>query len=273
MRTLTGVLLAGAAAIAPAASAHDFWLEPESYWLDEETSVAVDIFTGHGEDKAHWPAAPHRIVGFRSFGPGGVTSQMAGAETFAEKPVVQLTDPGLHMLVLESTNAFSELPADKFTSYVEEEGILPIAADRAANRLDEAAGRELYSRRGKALIQRGCAADAEPIWAQPLGLTLEVVAVDNPFAWDEGEAFEVEVQFYGETVPSATLHVTNLDGAGEDFTTKTDEDGRADLGGSLSEGRWLVHTVWSEPVDGLLNEADYQTVFSSFTFETETGCE
>ena len=78
--------------------------------------------------------------------------------------------------------------------------------------------------------------------------------------------------FHGAAVPSATLHVTALEGDGEDFTVTTGPDGTADLGENLAEGRWLVHTVWSEPAPNLLEDADYQTVFSSLTFETEDAC-
>ena len=270
MKTATAML--AAMIIGPAAHAHDFWIEPQSYTPDAPGQLAMDILTGHGEDTADWPLAPHRVIGLRSLGPDGLVSHATGAGSLQGDVAPELASEGLHMLFIETTNSFSALPAEDFNDYIEEEGVLPISAHRLQNDLEAAEGRELYSRRGKALVKVGCdGAGDDTVWSQPLGLTLEVIPGTNPFDWDAGEAFPVSVQFHGAAAASATLHVTQLDGDGG-FTIKTGADGKADLSEALSEGRWLVHTVWAEAAPGLLNEADYQTVFSSFTFETADSC-
>lgn len=260
-------LVSGASA--QIAYSHDFWIEPPTYEVEAGDVVPLSIFTGHGEDKANWPYESHRIIGLRSTGPAGLESHMSGD---TGGPSVRLTREGLHMVFIESTNSYSRLPAEKFDAYVEEEGILPIAAARLIDGDASADGTELYSRRGKALIKVGCDGIEDQSWSRPLGLTLEIIPLSNPFDWDAGDSLGVEVRFHGQPIGSATLHVSELGEDGKSFTTKTGSDGRVDLSADLTEGRWLVHTVWSQKAENLLAGADYQTVFSSLTFETETDC-
>jgi uncharacterized GH25 family protein len=258
-------------ALCAQASAHDFWIEPQNYAGEANEEMILNVFVGHGEDKVDWPVAPHRIIGLRSLGPNGLSSHVKGPQSVTSPWTVNFDEDGLHMLFVETTNSFSELAAEKFDSYVEEEGIRPIAVDRVRNRKSEDPGREIYSRRGKALMQIGCGGGNDA-WRQNLGLTLEITPGINPFEWDDGEAFPVTVSFHGDAVPGATLHVTNLEDESESFSMTAEDDGQADLGAKMSEGRWLVHTVWSEAAPRLLQDADYQTVFSSLTFETMDAC-
>ena len=64
----------------------------------------------------------------------------------------------------------------------------------------------------------------------------------------------------------ATIHVTKLDEPDFSTTLLTGSGGIAEMPELLS-GRWLFHTVWSSRAQGLLNDADYITVFSSLTFD------
>ena len=270
-RTLKLSLLAASGA-AGIASAHDFWVEPETFTPEAGQPVALDLFVGHGAEKSDWPVKPHRIIGLRSVGPDGLTNQADGADSLRGNLSATLDTVGTHVVFVETTNSFSELEAGKFNDYVADEGIRPIALERARQRMEEAPGRELYSRRGKALLQVGCPSSDEGNWKQELGLTLEIIPGKNPVKWDDGDALPMKVMFHGTPVPGATLHVTNLDDDSLQFTAETNGDGMVDIASSLSEGRWLVHTVWAEPAEGLLENADFQTVFSSFTFDTEDPC-
>lgn len=260
------------AAIATPVWAHDFWIEPAQFTLGAAGKVEVDVFVGHGEDKTGWPVAPHRIIGLRSLGPEGLVNHAQGPESLAQPLEVELASPGAHLLFIETTNSFSELEAEKFDAYAKEEGIRPIEVDRSLNRRT-GPGRELYSRRGKSLLLVGCEAADRDVWQREVGLTLEVIPRVDPLSWEPGTDFPVEIRFHGAPVQGATLHVSNLEDDSISFTAQTGEDGRADLSGDLTEGRWLVHSVWSETAPSLLQGADYQTIFSSLTFDTQSACD
>ncbi|WP_018147738.1 DUF4198 domain-containing protein [Henriciella marina] len=270
-RTLTLSLMAASGA-AGIASAHDFWVEPETFTPEAGQSVALNLFVGHGAEKSGWPVKSHRVIGLRSVGPDGLVNQASGAASLRPPLSAKLDDVGTHVVFVETTNSFSELEAEKFNDYVANEGIRPIALERVRQRMEDAPGRELYSRRGKAVVQVGCPSSDNGAWKQEIGLTLEIIPGKNPVEWDTEDPMPLKVMFHGEPVAGATLHITNLDDDTLTFSAETGSDGRTDIAASLTEGRWLVHTVWAEPAEGLLENADFQTVFSSITFDTEDPC-
>jgi uncharacterized GH25 family protein len=251
------------------AAAHDFWIEPDTFEIASDASLSVSARVGHGADQSAWPSLPHRIVGLRSLGPDGLRDHQSGLSaggtgTFKLPPLSE----GVHVVFLESTNSFSELAAAPFADYVEAEGITPIARHRAATESTEEPGRELYSRRGKTLVKVGATPGSQAHVTSPLGLTLEITPRENPFTHTPGAPFAVSVLYRGRPVEGATLHITQLDQPEISMQARTGADGLAQVE-TLSSGTWLFHTVWAEPADGLLNSADYSTVFSSLTFRID----
>lgn len=261
--------LAALSFAAQAAYAHDFWIEPETFQLSEPGAANVSFKVGHGEDQSAWPARTHRIIGLRTLSPEGLVDHQGnlGQVPFDAAKPVTLNTPGLHVLFFESTNSFSALPAEDFNAYAEEEGIRPILAHRAATDTLDTEGRELYSRRGKALLQVGDVAGETPDYMfKPVGMTLEIVPMSDPFRRADDEAFAFAVHYKGKPLPGATIHITRLDDPDTTMTTTTDAEGNARFNPG-ADGRWLLHTVWSETAPDLLKDATYSTVFSSLTFE------
>lgn len=250
------------------AHAHDFWIEADTTETAPGASVSVFAKTGHGVDQSNWPIVPHRITSLRSIGPEGVKDHQSAIASAVQTGVFEFSElsEGAHILAIESGNSFSELPAETFDSYVEEEGVLPIARDRETLNRANRPGKELYSRRGKTLVQVGSNTDAAPHLTKPIGMTLEITPLQNPFSLSSGASVHVQVRYRGQPINGATLHVTKLDEP--DFTTtlRTSSNGIAEMP-SISDGRWLFHTVWSSSAAGLLGDADYITVFSSITFD------
>ena len=77
------------------------------------------------------------------------------------------------MLAIHSAHAVSDLPAVRFNEYLKEEGLVPAQRLRAQAGRTNAPGREIYSRRAKALVQVGAPIDNQRHVTQPIGLTLE----------------------------------------------------------------------------------------------------
>lgn len=266
IKTLTSIL--SVLVFACPAGAHDFWLQPETFRMDEPGWLVVQALVGHSEDLSVWHTAPSRIVAFSSVGPDGITDQQAilGADPTEGtlRPVLPVA--GLHVLVLTSTHSVSDLTADSFNSYVEEEGVLPILQDRMARGSMDKNGREIYSRRAKSLVLVGDIDTAsEDHVTRPIGLTLEIVPLTNPMRALADDEFDFEVRYRGVPVAGALVHVQSLD---EDDVTiepiRTDANGRATFNPE-NGGAWMLHTVWSSPIfhDP---RGDYDTVFSSLTF-------
>lgn len=250
------------------AQAHDFWIQPDRHVTESGETITLSAKVGHGEDQSAWPLQRSRVTSFRSIGPNGTQNHLANVPhvaTDGRAATGPLSD-GVHVIVLESNNSFSQLPAEKFASYVEEEGILPIASHRRSTNRQTQPGTELYSRRGKTLVQVGAPSGESDHLLKPVGATLEITPLQNPFGLATGSPFSVRVDYYGQPLKDATIHVTQLNQTDTTFTLKTGEQGVA-TAPSLPSGQWMFHTVWSEPASGLLKEADYLTVFSSLSFE------
>lgn len=250
------------------ANAHDFWIETVGADAPTETSVSVIAKTGHGVDQSNWPLVPHRITSLKSIGPEGLKDHQSAIKEAVRTGTIEFSglSDGAHILAIESGNSYSELPADLFADYVEEEGISPIRRDRDTAEKKARAGKELYSRRGKTIVRVGMQKDANPHLTYPIGMTLEIVPVQDPLRIAPGSHMELKVLYQGHPVEDATIHVTKLDEPDFSTTLRTGSGGIAETPEMVS-GRWLFHTVWSSPAQALLNDADYMTVFSSLTFD------
>ena len=248
--------------------AHDFWLSPKTYQLENASSVELSIMIGHPEDTLHWPLAPHRVVGLRSVGPDGVYDHQAVmADYLPSKSLpIRLETPGLHIVTIETTSAVSILGAEKFNAYIEEEGLMPIKLDREMKKKTKIPGRETYSRRGKALIQVGEVAETDPDYlARPLGQTLEIVPLQNPARLDEGDPFSARVYYRGVPVSGAMIGLIDLDSEDGVIASKTTNSGGLIEFPRPKAGSWMLHVVWADSLkDNTV--ADYDTIFSSLSF-------
>jgi len=161
----------------------------------------------------------------------------------------------------------SVLEAETFNDYLEEEGLTPIQVDRVIKRMTKKPGRETYSRRGKSLIQIGDLSETDPIYlSRPLGLTLEIVPLENPARLKEGEEFLSRVYFRGVPISRATIGLVDLDSEdGVLAVEKTDASGLVKFD-RPEAGRWMLHVVWADTLPEN-DTAEYDTIFSSLSFE------
>lgn len=251
------------------AFAHDFWLEPENFVVEAPGRLEVKAQVGHGADVGEWPADPARIIALRLISDTGITdiqSELANRRS-PGRFAFSLPYPGVHVLALESTGAISVLTAEAFNAYIEEEGLTPIADHRAAKELMEADGREVYSRRAKAIIVSGAldAGECDTKVLTPIGMTLEIIPLVLPACLKRGASLPVEVRYRGKPLVGATLHFVKLGEEGGDVGQwVTGAQGRASLP-YPGAGTWMLQSVWSAPLTGD-PRGDYDTVFSSLSF-------
>lgn len=257
------------ALVAASASAHDLWMQPSTFSVPAGGSVPVSMLVGHGKDRENWGIRGDRIILFRSVGPDGrVTNLMPLVQPNAAPPAVALrfAQPGTHVVAMQSTHSESELPAARFNDFLKEEGLTPAIVHRQRTGANGKAGREVYSRRAKTLIQVG---DADPkqnsLATKRLGLALEIVPERSPYALAPSEKLPVRVYYEGRPLAGALVKLTNLDADARPVATQiTDRSGRARFS-VPRKGKWLLNVVWVKPITGN-PKADYQTTFSSLTF-------
>ena len=179
---------------------------------------------------------------------------------------IPLNGDGVHVLSFESTESFSELEAEAFEAYLREEGLQPIIEHRWQQKRTSIPGREMYSRRGKALVVVGEAPSTLPDYAtQPIGLTLEIMLDRLPSAVEQGAPLCATVLYRGSPTEGVQIVLNSLD----DASAKSETNITNQLGKSCFRrpvaGRYFLHSVWATPTG--TTHADYNTVFSSFTFQ------
>lgn len=267
---------AGAALLAltaaSAAFGHDFWVQPTRYWIAPNSTAAVSLQVGHGKDRVRWDSDLRRVTTFRTVGPGGVKDQRSALRIGAveQDHPVAFGASGTYLLYLTTDFAESELPGLRFTDYAKAEGLTAALAERDRTKMTDRPGREMYTRRAKAIVQVGpVSASGDAVVMKPLGLSLEIVPEANPYAVDAGDSLPVRVIYEGKPLAGATVKLNNLD---FDFrpieVLKTDAAGRA-VFRMPRAGSWQLNVIWSKPIKS--RRADFETTFSSLTFGFPPG--
>lgn len=249
------------------AVAHDFWLQPRSWQAAPGVDMPFVVEVGHGPFRQQWGADAGHLLVLQDLAKGTQADLRPLFKPGGEVPhlTYAFRQPGLHIVSLVSTDTLSDLPWIRFNDYITYEGLTPAIEARTRANAMSSDGRELYSRRAKALIQVGPAtAKDDALATRPLGLTLEIVPLRNPYSLKSDRILPVQILYNGRPLAGALVKLTSLE-----FDVRPLEAARSDPAGKVAfrippTGSWLVNVIWTHPITS--PTADFQTVFSSLTF-------
>jgi uncharacterized GH25 family protein len=252
------------------AVAHDFWIQPGEYWLAPQTTTPMTLLVGHGPFRQRSPIPRNRITRFSAVTPAGNLVDFRGTlhpgDTTADAEI-PFPSPGGYVLVLETDNrAESHLPAVRFNDYLRVEGLTPALERRARTGRMDVDGSENYSRCAKALVQIGpfSAASSSQV-TKPLGLPLEIIPEQSPYAEPRPGSLPIRVLYQGQPLPGALVKLTNLEHDDAPFEMHlTDRSGRTTFV-MPKVGTWLLNVIWTSPLPAS-RDTDFETVFSSLSF-------
>jgi uncharacterized GH25 family protein len=255
---------------ASSVAAHDFWVQPSEYWLKPQVVTPITLQVGHGPYRQRSPIPLNRITRFEAITPSGTivdlrSSLHPGGNT--EDGNFRLRDPGAYVLVLETDDhAQSHLPAIRFNDYLEVEGLRPALEQRKRTHRMDSDGSESYSRRAKAIVQLGPPdGGSQAQVTQPLGLPLEIVPEQSPYAQPRPATLPVRVIYEGRPLAGALVKLTNLEHDAVPFEMHlTDRAGRASFS-MPGAGTWLLNVIWTKPLP-TSRDTHFETVFSSLSF-------
>lgn len=252
------------------AAAHDFWVQPNEYWLAPQVTTGLTLQVGHGPFRQRSPIRVNRITRFEARSSDGSSLDLRAAlhpGEAASDGELRFQTPGTYVLVLTTdARAQSHLPALRFNDYLNAEGLTPALQERERSHRANADGSETYSRIAKSIVQIGpAAAETAAQVTRPLGLPLEIVPEQSPYAVPRPALLPVRVFYEGQPLPGALIKLTNLAQDAEPVEThRTDSDGRASFE-MPKEGAWLLNVIWTKPLPPTC-ETDFETVFSSLSF-------
>lgn len=248
-------------------SAHEFWIAPDKFTGQVNEPIALSVRVGEGflgEPAAFGQPMAVSLRWHHRAGRKNLTAQLP--PTLGQDRVAVAFDrPGTHVIALDTLSTASELPADKFTDYLHEDGLEHIVALRAAKGQGGQVGRERFQRHVKTLLSVGNKHDSA--YSVRTGQVLEIVPLKNPQLMKPGESLPVEVLFKGAPLPGALVRVWHRSGGDvEVLTDRTDAAGRSVA--TLSRcGRYMVSVVHMVPA--LDQQAhDWDSHWGNLTFET-----
>ena len=260
---------------ATAALGHEFWLAPASYRVAVGAPVPIKLLVGENFRGEAWPRPTRRVRRFVRLGPADSTDLRPALLADSVAPVVRCATPGTHLVVLTSQPAFIELPADKFTAYLKEEGLTPALRQRETTGVAATKpGREAYRRCAKTLLLAGPLgpAAADTAYRRVLGLPLELVPEQNPYRLAPGAALTVRLLRQGQPVAGALVQVWETgQPAARHFSTHTNQQGRLLLR-LPGAGPYLLAAVQMEAAPpALAPRADWLSTWASLTFGGPAG--
>lgn len=247
--------------LAAPASAHEFWIEPETYRPAPGAKVPVRLVVGQyfkGE------SMPYLTQNFPRF----FYADARGTETIrsilGDDPAATLAirAPGRLWIVLRS--GYFDLVYDKpgeFATFLAYEGITALVPPDQRGKIPVT---ETYSRGAKSLLAVG---KPEPGSApdRAFGLPLELIAETDPYSGKAGE-FRVRLLYQGAPLAGTQVTAFNKAVPGKRLAeVRTDASGHAQL--TLDrKGVWLVNAVHLIPAQKK-SGAQWETLWASLTFE------
>ncbi len=245
--------------------AHEYWLEPETFFLAPGQKTAMHLYVGDGliKDREERPFQLAKTTMFQLFSTSSQTLNLKTSLVDKALPIYKFSAarPGNYLLAMERNWSSVKLEPQKFAAYLREDGLEYVIAER--ERLGESAkeGRERYSRFIKSLLQVGDKRDET--YKKTVGLKLEITPLENPYAKKVGDQLTFQVTFDGKPLAGRTAFADNRNGATQKMTT--DRAGKITLKIDRSS-LWLVRLVNMRRCAADCAEIDWESFWGAYSF-------
>ncbi len=256
------VLIVWCAICAGYASAHEFWIDAETYQVPPSGQIVANLKNGQlfeGTPQAYLPRNFTRFDVVQSDTLRPVEGRLG------DRPALNVPAPvdGLVAVVHETTPSFVNYAEwEKFQKFADHKDFKDIAARHAANGFPAAPFRERYTRHVKALFGVGSGQGID----RAVGLKTEFVALTNPYDPGFGDQMEVQVLYLGQPRADAQVEVFDRAASGEVVVTlhRTDDNGIARI--PVTSGHsYLFDAVVLQPILGD-EKAVWDTFWAALTF-------
>ncbi len=258
-------------ATALAASAHEMFLKPQSFYLAPNTNTAVALYNGTF-DKSENPITRTRM-GDVSIMTGGQVSH-PGLGVWRDDKVtsylgVALKGPGTYVVGVSTKPKIIELSADAFEEYLKHDGIVDVLKARQDAKAPRSSVRERYSKHVRTILQVGATQTDD--FSRPLGYPTEILLQTNPAALKVGDTLSFKALRKGQPMKGQLVYASfdGFHGHSPDgghinaVRLRTDEAGMGSFKISRP-GKWYVTLINMQKVTG---DADYESNWSTVTFE------
>jgi uncharacterized GH25 family protein len=243
--------------------AHEFWLRPKKFRYAVGEEVKIDFVVGENFNGEFWDMNLHKVEKLEL-----ITSTGRRDLTSAVKPTkgsnltYKMAAQGTHLFTLKSNTAIIELDAEKFNSYLAEDGADNISQRRKERNETGAGVKEQYQRFAKLLLQSGTTRDE--VYKRNVGFPLEIIPDANPYKLASGDYLGCRILYENKPLAHQLVKVWSTLGNRSFLQNMyTENDGTIKFPLS-NTGPWMVSTVRIEPSDK--KGVDYESKWASLVF-------
>ena len=183
--------------------AHEFWIEPDSYRVDEQSELVAYLRNGE-----NFEGSPNVYLSSNTTRFDLVSSDQQNPVIAREgdSPALkmQAQQPGLTVVVHQSSvSVLTYTKWEKFQRFADHKDFPNIRARHKARSLAEHYFKEAYTRFSKSLIAVNDGAGED----RKTGLEIELVALQNPYTDDLSEGMKVIAYYKDEIHPNAQIEL------------------------------------------------------------------
>ncbi len=263
------VLALSTLALAAPLAAHDMFWRLTSYFVAPSAPAVLPVLNGtfsRSENSIAWS----RVSDLSVLSPAGrAPMDSAHWKTAGDTSLLEYTTSatGTYVVGLSTKPTEFQLDAKAFNSYLADDGIPDILAQRRKDGSLGKTARERYSKHIKAIFQVG--ATRSDGWKSVLGYPAELVPLDNPYTLAPGATLRLRCLVDGKPVANQLVVIGGRAGTTGDTRlpsreVRSDADGIATVP-LAKAGRWYVKFIHMVPVaDG---RVDYESKWATITFE------
>jgi uncharacterized GH25 family protein len=264
--TILGMMLIIFFGSAELASAHDCWLQPQSFSLLPGAMLIVRLLLGHAlsveSEMSLEKSKTNRFALFTPDREKNLLPDLPGGITPVLETVPEADGPGL-IAMDRGFNTIS-LSDEVFSTYLQEEHLYDIVRQREEMGKREME-RERYARCMKTLFRVGESPD-NPMGGMITGQRLEILILENLKTCGIRGEIPVRILFDGRPLKDRWITAHRLDATGRlhTFSSVTDYQGKTVVP-AAAPGIWLIKLVYLTPSSGII-DVDWESYWASCTF-------
>ena len=247
-------------------SAREFWLQPLKFVYKPGEKLVMNFKAGENFIGEPWDLKKNQIeslVLHHTSSSSSVLDSMK--EDRNNNLILTLRAEGSYLLSMQTKNAVNEWEAEKFNSFLKENGLDEIIDRRTKTNTLASPTKEYYSGYSKLLVQVGEKKD--DTHKKVNNFPVEILPLENPYALKIGDPIHFKILFDGKPVFGVRVKVWNrFDNRTTIQNIYTEKDGTLETRVS-SPGPWMVSVVRMVPSKQA--GADWQSYRGSLVFGIE----
>ncbi|HEX5169038.1 MAG TPA: DUF4198 domain-containing protein [Cyclobacteriaceae bacterium] len=246
--------------------AQEFWMLPDKNNYQRGDTLKVRFNVGDSFIGETWNLRAERIESI-------VCSYAARTDDLTSKAIggkgdhlkIPITAEGSYVVAMKGKNAYVELDAARFNSYLKENSLDDAINQRKKSGTTDKSGKEFYVRYTKLIVQSGQKLDEA--YRHKFGLPLEFIPQKNPAVYKTGDIVKFTLLYEGKPLFGARAFVWNNKG-GRVYSQPiySQQDGSIEVR-LFNNGPWMISVVKMVPSKEA--GADWQSYWGTIVFEVK----